>query len=137
MPLMPQNIVHYDLRQHSDTYRISTDPAFPFERFPSDRLWLFQIPCRRGHIFIHGTDTLAYTGTSKTVAALLRSTPDSRLHQSGAGEATATFPASALHQVAKLVHAKKRRHVSPEQRAASAARLAAFAFKKKTQPSAP
>jgi len=127
---MPQQTIPYDLRQHANTYRVTVDESFRHETFASDKAWLHLIPCRYGHIYVHGTNVLGAFASGSRIATRLLSLPGVTRHQVGNGEASVTFPLEMLDVVADLLRAKKRRKpLSPEARAAAAARVAPFAFK--------
>jgi hypothetical protein len=125
-----QQTIPYNLRQDANTYRIVADESLQHETFASDKAWLYQIPCRRhGHIYVHGTNMLGAFAQGR-IAARLLSLPGVTRHQVGDGEASVTFPPRLLVQVADLLQAKRRRHLSPEHRAKLAAARAPFLFKK-------
>jgi hypothetical protein len=76
------------------------------------------VPCRYGHIFPHGGNTLAASvdGYPK-VAGVLRRLPCCRVHQNGDdGELTVLFEVGDFAKVAKIMRPRRRRHVSPQKR---------------------
>jgi hypothetical protein len=89
-----------------------------------DRLCLWQIPCKHGHISIHGLDSLAAYCDRPRIFAGLLAVPGVRVHQRGDSELTVTFAPGRLPAVAAVLKARKRRTLSPEQRAALQDRLA-------------
>jgi hypothetical protein len=96
---------------------------------PTDRRdpWLMTIPCRGGVIYPHSAGLLAVEidyrpHLAKRVAAI----PGVRLHQCGDGEKTFLFPLDRFEQVAEVAKPRRRRRLTPEQRAAGAGRLAAW-----------
>lgn len=107
-------------------YRISHDEAAESRNDP----WTYTLSCERGTIYPHGGDLLAVEVdgrpiTAKKVAAL----PGVVLHQDGDHEKTFLFHVDLFEQVAELVKPRKRRHLTDEQRAAAAVRLAEHQFK--------
>ncbi len=114
-----------------DCYRIGFDPSYDPKGVPRDKLnpWAMTLPCRLGTIYPHGADRLAveidYHGSmAKRVAAL----PGVTLGQGGDNEHTYLFPLTVFASVAAIVKPKRRRRMTPEQKAASMERLAGYRF---------
>jgi hypothetical protein len=94
----------------------------------SDRRWLPQIPCKYGHVYPHGEDTLGASAEGRIIAGKLAALPGVRVHQRGDREVTAVFPPAVFPAVAALLRPRKRRRLSAEQAASGAARLAPYQF---------
>lgn len=80
--------------------------------------WLMIIPCQLGHISPHGGDELlACTNRQRPITAKrLLALPGARAVQDGEDGITVAFPASLFDQVAKIMKARRRRQLTPEQR---------------------
>lgn len=92
----------------------------------ADKLWLYQIPCRFGHIYVHGTDRLgAYCHGRQRIKPLL-DIPGVTLHQRGDSEVSVTFAPEALPLVADLLKARRRRVLSDSHKEMLRKRLAAL-----------
>lgn len=104
-------------------YRITLDESATIDRRRSHRPWYYRIPCKYGHSYVHGTETLgAFTDRPRVVSRLV-AIPGVRIHQRGDCEASVTFPPELTAQVAQLLKARVRRRLSPERRAVVAERL--------------
>jgi hypothetical protein len=103
-----------------DVYRITLDESANIPGQTSEeRLWLQRIPCRgNAHIYVHGQDTLGAFIDRKGLMPYLAKVPGVRVHQRGDNEMTVVFALESLPEVARLLGARKRRHLSPEQREA-------------------
>jgi hypothetical protein len=90
-----------------------------------DDPWLLIIPCRFGHIFPHGGNTLAASvDAHPNIAGMLRRLPCCRIHQDGAfGELTVLFDIADFAKVARIMRPRRRRQVSESQKAVMVARL--------------
>jgi len=112
-----------DLKQLADRkYKIALDESYEAEQ--GGKLWYYQIPCRKGHIYVHGEGTLgAYVKGGKMVSKI-RAIPGTRIHQNGDGEATFVFQPDVLDQVAEAIGARRRPRLTDEQRAAKAELMA-------------
>jgi hypothetical protein len=112
---------------YGNRFRIGHDPAAVS---PSQRKepWMMTIPCRGGAvIYPHGGDLLALELDYRThLAKRLAAIPGVRLHQCGDGERTFLFRVELFDQVARVVKPRRRRRLTPEQRAAGAGRLASW-----------
>ena len=112
-------------RQYRVRYEESYQAHYgPLARTPDP--WLMIIPCRCGHIYPFGGDTLAASvdGFPK-VAGRLKNLPRCRVYQDGDfGELTVLFDAADLPEVARIMQPRRRRRLSPEQRAQRAEHLA-------------
>jgi hypothetical protein len=110
-------------------YRDPAQPHIPPES--RDDPWYYQIPCDFGIIYPHGADTLAleidyHNPTANRVLKI----PGTRLSQDGDFEKTILFSLSLFDQVAEIVKPKRRRVLTPEQRAALAEAGSATRFQK-------
>jgi hypothetical protein len=79
------------------------------------------IPGSRGEIYVHGPDTFGVATKGKR--RKLRALPRLTITQDGDDGFNAVFPAERLKNVARMIGAYRRRHLSPEQRAACTERL--------------
>jgi hypothetical protein len=95
----------------------------------ADDPWLQIIPCRAGHIYPWSPATLAVsTNTRGPTARKLAALPGATLWQEGDDGMTILFPLERFPEVAALMHPKRRRQMTEEQRQAAAERLAKYAF---------
>lgn len=120
-----------DLKKtYSKKFRIQLDESFEIgDRSSEERLWCYQIPCKHGHIAVHGKDTLSgYTSKSRMIPRL-ESIPGVIVKQRGDSEMTVVFPPNLIEQVADVLQARRRRQLSEEQRIAAAERLSPHRFK--------
>jgi len=122
-----------DLSKHKDTYRVIGSVEKRTAEI-ADRPLLWEIPCIKtkgsGVIYTYSPTLLAFLGglqrrTPSIKAKLLR-LPDTRLIQNGDQEFTITFLPKQLTKVAKIVGARKRRHLSAESAENARERLARF-----------
>lgn len=115
---------------YGGTYRIAMDSSAALTgQTREERLWLYRIPCGRGHIYVHGANTLGAFCDRPNVGRRLMALPGVRVHQRGDREFTVVFPADngdIFSKVAELLKARKRRKITmtEEQRTALAERLA-------------
>ena len=97
-------------------YRVALDKSRSDEPSREERLWLYQIPCQRGHIGVWGENTLSAwtdrTPTSKRLEAI----PGVKVVQRGDRELQVTFGPERLDAVAELLKARKKRQLTDEQR---------------------
>lgn len=102
---------------YGDTFRITLDES---AKSPGtsreDKLWCYRIPCRRGHIFVHGENTLGAYCDRRLIRKRLAALPGVRVHQDGDRETTVTFDPALLPKVAELLQARRRVRLSPEER---------------------
>jgi hypothetical protein len=83
----------------------------------ADRAWLWQVPAKYGHVYIHGRERLGVYCRSVRLLPRLLAVPGLALHQRGDREFSATFPPDALAEVADIIQARRRRQVSEGERA--------------------
>lgn len=96
--------------EYGHLYRISRDESATIKgQSRADRDWLYQIPAKYGHIYMHDKETLgAYCNGRKTMTKLIR-LPKVELCQWGERECSVKFPPEAMPEVAALLKARKRR----------------------------
>lgn len=104
-----------------DRYRVRDDGTQDAMR--SERAWCLEIPGAHGSIYPLGDngDLGVWTASARIAGRL--AALGLRLVQGGE-ESAYRFPPARFEQVAALIQARKRRQLTPEQRAACAARLA-------------
>jgi hypothetical protein len=102
-------------------YRVEYEESYYAERGPGARAddpWLQIIPCRAGHIYPWGPAMLAASTSSRgSTARKLAALPGATLWQDGSDGMTILFPVERFPKVAALMHPKRRRQLSPEQKA--------------------
>lgn len=97
-------------------YRITLDESANLDTDRESRLWYYRIPCKHGFISVHGPGLLAaYTDRTRMMAKLA-ALPDVRVHQQGDRELRVLFEPDQLDAVADLLKARRRVHLSPEER---------------------
>jgi hypothetical protein len=90
-------------------YKITFDPAAAIEgQSKADRLWLQQIPCKYGHIFVHGHETLGAYAKGRLITGKLAALPGVRVHQRGDSEVSVVFSPEVFPAVADLLQARRR-----------------------------
>jgi len=109
-------------------YRVVYEESYYAQYGPNARVpdpWLMILPCKFGHIFPHGGDMLAASVDGHpNVAGLLRRLPRCQVWQDGDfGELTVTFDVADFDEVARIMRPRRRRQVTPEQKAELLARL--------------
>ncbi|MBN2025122.1 MAG: hypothetical protein JW809_20260 [Pirellulales bacterium] len=112
-------------------YRLGRDESYGAERGPGGRArdpWTLMIPCRFGHLYPFDADLLAASVDGfPRVAGRLRALACCRVWQDGdRGELTVVFHVNDLAEVARIVRPRRRRRLSPEQRATLTRRLLAL-----------
>jgi hypothetical protein len=103
--------------QHRKTYRVRLEEA---GLRADPYAWI--IPGGRGEIYVHGPDTFGVATKGKR--RKLRALPWLKIVQDGDDGFNAVFPAERLKNVARMIGAYRRRHLSPAHRAAAVASLA-------------
>jgi hypothetical protein len=100
----------------------------------SDNPWLLIIPCQCGHIYPHSDKLLgvATDGRGSLTQKIAR-LPGVEVVQDGDDGINAVFPPGLFAKVAAIVKPKRKRQLTPEQRAINGKRLAKFAFKPAAQ----
>ncbi len=121
------------LERHGHRYKIGRDEAYHADYGPNAWThdpWLLTIECRNGQIYPHGGDYLAAaTRTRGAVSTLLATLPGVEVVQDGADGINAKFHVRDFAAVAAVMKPRRKRKLSPEQRAAAVARLAEHQFK--------
>lgn len=113
-----------DLKAIADRrYRITYDPSRAIDGSRESQLWYARIPCRYGFIGVRGASKLlAYCKATRVIPRLL-AIPGVEPLQVGDREINVSFPPECLESVAKLLQARHRRQISPEERSALIERL--------------
>jgi hypothetical protein len=125
----------------ADRYKIALEESWQHERpevRTADRIWYEQIPCEGGaFIGLYSLDPLIlqlYTPrvkNAKVVWEAIKDIPGARADFHFDGEALLFFPLEAVHIVAHLAGARRRRRLSEEHRAKLAKVGEAHQFKPK------
>lgn len=104
--------------RYGSVYRITLDESAELTgQTKAERLWLYRIVCKRGHIYVHGKNTLGAFCDRKLIGRKLALLEGVTVHQRGDVEIAVTFDPAILPQVAELLQPIKRRKTSPEDRA--------------------
>jgi len=101
-------------------FKIAFDEAYYAERGRgawADDPALQIIPGRLGHVYPASGGRLAAFGRSGPTAAKLRALPYAEVWTDGSDGVTVLFPPDRLNEVAHLLHLKRRRRVSDQERA--------------------
>lgn len=115
-------------------YRITLDESFQAsDRTRADKLWCARIPCKFGHIYVHSENTLGGYTNRRNMRSRLEAIEGVKVHQRGDTELVVLFSPDRLDAVCELLHARKRRRLSPERREAAVARLAATQFRRTSE----
>lgn len=117
--------------EYGKRYRITLDESAEIDgQTRADRLWLYQIACRRGHVYPHSRETLgAYCNKTPTIKRLI-ALSSVRVHQRGDRECTVTFRPEHLPEILPLLGPYVRRQVSEEERRRLVAMSAAHGFRR-------
>jgi hypothetical protein len=84
--------------------------------------WLWQVICANGHLYPHGGDRLgAATNRRGPLIGKLLAVPSARLEQLGDDGANVSFDVSDFRAMAAIMRPRRRRQLTPEQRAKMAA----------------
>jgi len=98
-------------------YRAGWDFLGAEKQLEEDRQWLRVWPAvggrKRGHFFIHGPGTLAWTGSSN-LGKKLEFSGVVKVHQRGDKEMTVIFPLEMAESVFAIVRPIRRRRGNPE-----------------------
>lgn len=115
-------------RRFGGRHRVAYEESYYAQYGPGARTddpWLRIIPCRHGHIYPHGGDTLAAsTDRRGAVATRLVALPGVTLHQDGSDGVTVLFHVDRFGEVAEIMQPRRRRRLSEAQRRACTERLA-------------
>jgi hypothetical protein len=108
-----------DLRKtYGRKYRVKMDEGWIPSGDAEDQLWNYVIPARFGHIGVHGVNTLSVHVEGVRKMKKIDAMPGLTCHRRGDKEGTWKFHPDLLDAVAKEMQAKRRRQLTPEQRAA-------------------
>ena len=114
--------------QYGKRYRVAYEESYNAAYGPRanrEDLWLIIVLCRYGHVYPFGGNTLAASVDGHpNVAGLVRRLPCCQVWQDGDfGELTVLFDVADFDEIAKIMRPRRRRQVSPEQKAILLARL--------------
>jgi hypothetical protein len=112
-----------------DPYKVAYEESYYTERsrHTVEDPWLMMILCQHGHIYPQGGELLAVSTDKRGgVARRIAQLPFVTVLQDGSDGINATFPVNRFDDVAEIVKPRKRRRLSPEQRAACTERLSQF-----------
>ncbi len=114
-------------REFGKTYRVRYEESYYAEYGPNARVeapWLMVIPCRNGYICpLGGRDLVACTNHLGPVANVLKSLPFTRMAQDGDDGCNIQFDVKHFDEVARIMKPRRRRRLSPEERAKRIKRL--------------
>jgi hypothetical protein len=79
--------------------------------------WLWQIPFRYGHLYPHGGTRLGAATTGRRIGQTLAKLPGVRIEQEAEDGYNLTFDVADFRKVAAIIRPRRRRQLSPEQRA--------------------
>jgi hypothetical protein len=101
---------------HDLRWRVTLDPS-DAQSPRSERPWMYRVDGKRGHVFVQGEKQLAaWCGTVFARRELL-AVPGARLIRDGDKEAVITFPTAQFDTVCAILKGRRRRQLTPEQRA--------------------
>jgi len=108
-------------KEFGSRYLIDRDPAYFAEYGPKPRVsdpWYWIIRTRTGHIYPQGGTKLAVSVDGhRGIVAKLKRLPFCQLQQDGTDGATFIFDVAECKRVARVVKPRRRRQLSPAQRA--------------------
>ncbi len=110
-------------RLASDRYRTELDESASMEPSRVERLWLARIPGRYGFVSVHSATELAAFTDRRLMVGRLIAVEGVRVHQRGDSEVRVVFAPDRLDAIAELLQARRKRHLSPENKAKAIARL--------------
>lgn len=122
-----------DLKQRfGSEYRVSLDESYFAHGTgrEAEKLWMWRIECKYGHIYPHGGEVLGAYCNRRLVRGKLKKLPCCKVHQEGDFETTVLFHVSHFDEVAKVIKPKRRRRITDEQKQ----RLAKIGTQTKFQP---
>lgn len=100
---------------HELRWRVSLDPS-DSQSPRSERPWLYRVDGKRGHVCVWGENQLAACCGTGYARRDLLAVPGSRLIRDGDKEAIIAFPTDQLDAVCRILKARKRKVLTPEQR---------------------
>lgn len=105
--------------RYGKQYKVMDDGTDDTDRI--ERIWCMTIPGKHGIIYLYGLDgSLAVTLNSKKLARKIRDL-GLRSVQWGDKESTFVFTPDLMETICSIIKAKKRRHLTPEQKERSIA----------------
>lgn len=96
-------------------------------------LWAMTLAGKHGHIYVQSEDQLAFSTSVRRAASLMVEIPGCVLIQEGNDGWNVLFPTEYLERVGEALKVRRKRRLSPEQKAEMAARLAKY-NKRSNQP---
>lgn len=107
-------------KSYGSKYLLSWDESRKREKDP----WLRQIPCVRGHVYVHGPGELGVALDGRVAATVKKLTAlGCRVVQDGSDGANLVFPVALFPAVAKIVRPHRRRKLSVAHRQGLSDRL--------------
>jgi len=103
--------------------RREADGATWYDTPEDERVWLLELPCRYGVIYPHGGEILAAVVTGRYARQQVAALPCIRSRR-GDAELVITFSVEDAEQVLAILKPRRRRQLSPEDRARKATQLA-------------
>jgi hypothetical protein len=120
------------MEQFGDQYRVAYEESYGAERGDDARRhdpWLLTIECQFGHIYPQGGNLLsASTNRRGPVANRLVALPCVRVIQEGDDGFNVVFHVSDFDEVAAVMKPRRRRRLTPDQRAERVERLRKYQF---------
>ncbi len=99
-------------------WRISLDESAEQDTSGVERLWLYRLEGRRGHVYVHSSNELGAWTNNRGMRDRLAALPGSRLHQCRDREWSFILPVKHLDEAAGIVKARRRRRsATKEERA--------------------
>ena len=122
-------------KRFGDRYQIHQEESYQAERGNNGRVddpWLWIIPCRHGHIYPDGNGLAASTNHPGRIANQLKKLPGTRVVQDADDGINVVFDLDYFDQVAAVMKPKRKKRLSPAQRAEQIERLRPYRFKPAT-----
>lgn len=123
-----------DLKERfGDRFRVTYEDSYYAQYGPNARTedpWYMVIPCKWGHVYPAGPDTLAASVDGyPRIAARLKRLRCCRVHQDGDfGELTVLFDVVDFDKVAKIIRPHRKRRWTEEQKQQARERLAKYQY---------
>jgi hypothetical protein len=115
-----------------DRFKVEYEESYFAERSRRtvEDVWLMIIPCRYGHLYPDGPETLAASvDEHPNIAARLKRLKCCRIHQDGDdGELTVLFSLADFDKVAEIMRPHRKRRWTEEQKQQARERLAKYQF---------
>jgi hypothetical protein len=117
-----------DLREYGDRYRVWNELE-DRKAHQADDPWDVVISGWAGFVAPYGGSCLlACTNSDRTARKILQAVPGARVIQEGSDGSNIAFDVTHFETVASILRLRRRRVVSPEQRAIAVQRLAKYHF---------